>query len=276
MKKFICMMLVLTMVLSAATVLADAVAADSYLSVPSKTTSHITQTVHAQAVSGVELPEDFNVSIIEDAEQVVKEIIKLFTFVNTPVEETTPEGEKIERNPAPIEYFAEEVRAKVEEGFAKQFLLEDPEWKPEEFDSKTLEIYEFFTVDEMNYDDEYGDVVARFEFATQYIPSQKVLAMLAFYTGELDEEGNDIVEWETAPARVVEHEDDDEAAQVIEQNAADAQTSGTELLPKSHIDVTLTKDQMTRMRDSEFPTAMAIVSEPIPVEEVEQVNPGQQ
>ena len=114
-----------------------------------------------------------------DAEEVLAEIAKVFTAVNTD-------------GMAPIEYFAEDVQAAV------AALL------PEGFDLKTLELNEFVTVDQSGYTDAIGDVTAYFEFATPYALGQKLVMLLGFYSGEKDAQDNYEVEWVALAAEVQE------------------------------------------------------------------------
>ena len=141
-------------------------------------------------------------------EEVVQEITNLYTFV-------------VAEQKAPVEYFPVEVQEKVAE------IL------PEEVKVETLECTEFVTVRELGYKETYGDVVVNFSFTTQYKAQQKVIVLMGFYTGEVDEAGNPIVEWMPIEATALE--------------------DGT-------LDVTMTQEMLVKFGEAKT-VAMAVLSE---------------
>ena len=165
MKKFMCVLLTMALALTAVT---------AFAATPSKTTANTTRVVRNSAEG-----QGVLVFVTEDAEEVLAEIAKVFTAVNTD-------------GMAPIEYFPEDVQAAV------AALL------PEGFDLKTLELNEFVTVDQSGYTDALGDVTAYFEFATPYAVGQKLVMLLGFYSGEKDAQDNYEVEWVALAAEVQE------------------------------------------------------------------------
>lgn len=152
--------------------------------VPSKTTTETSRVVSVETASGTEAT--FTVEITEDAETVQQEIAKLYTFVND-----------TENGGAPIEHFPVETQEKVREQMIAQGAQEN-------FDLKTLELNEFVTLKETGYAQSFGDAKVKLEFVTKYVPGQKLVALLGFYTGELDAEGNPVVVWEAMPVEVLE------------------------------------------------------------------------
>ena len=125
MKKFMCVLLTMALALTAVT---------AFAATPSKTTANTTRVVKNSSEG-----QGVLVFVTEDAEEVLAEIAKVFTAVNTD-------------GMAPIEYFAEDVQAAV------AALL------PEGFDLKTLELNEFVTVDQTGYTDAIGDVTEQAVF----------------------------------------------------------------------------------------------------------------
>lgn len=173
MKRVFAIALALMMLCAAA--LADAV-------VPSKTTTDINKTTEVIVTvqdETVEVKETFAIIVAEDKEPVAQEIAKIYTAV---VEEQT----------APVEYFPAEVQTVIAEKL------------PEIENIAELELNEFVTVDEIDYEEAYGDVEVVFELTTLYQPEQQIVVLVGFYTGEVDEEGNYVVEWVVLDAVVTE------------------------------------------------------------------------
>lgn len=136
--------------------------------VPSVTTDDINQVTGIEAA--VEVAADFAIAVVEDKPAVTAELNKIYAFVQ--------EGK------APIEYFAS---AELETAVAAKL--------PEGTDLKKLQLNEFMTIGEFNYDQKYGEVKATFTFVTKYKANQKLVAVVGFYTDEKDADGNYIVEW---------------------------------------------------------------------------------
>lgn len=200
MKRMLCVLVTLSLLLAAATASAAVV---------SKTTTDNTTVQSIVAVDNTTVIEEtFVVEIAQDEEEVVQEIANLYAFVTT-------------EQKAPVEFFPVEVQEKVAE------IL------PEEVKAETLECTEFVTVRELGYKESYGDVVVNFSFVTQYKAAQKVVVLMGFYTGEVDEEGNPVVEWFPIEATALE--------------------DGT-------LDVVMTQEMLVKFSDAKT-VAMAVLSE---------------
>lgn len=172
MKKLTSILVALVLILSAAS---------AFAAVPSKTTTDNTQVKTVESSTGVKIEESFAIEVAVDAAPVVKEIENLFTFVN-------------EKKMAPIAYFPQETQDKVLE-----VLKADP---AAVVDVNKLEINEIVTIKPIEYKEEYGDIKTEFAFVTRYAAGQKVVAMLSLYTGEVDANGEFIVEWVVLEAEV--------------------------------------------------------------------------
>ena len=199
MKRMLCAFVAITLLFAAATASAAVV---------SKTTTDNTTVNNIVSVDNTVIEETFVVEIAQDEEEVVQEITNLYTFV-------------VAEQKAPVEYFPVEVQEKVAE------IL------PEEVKAETLECTEFVTVRELGYKETYGDVVVNFSFTTQYKAQQKVVVLMGFYTGEVDEAGNPIVEWMPIEATALE--------------------DGT-------LDVTMTQEMLVKFGEAKT-VAMAVLSE---------------
>jgi len=161
MKKWTSILVTVLLVLSMTT---------AFAAVPSKTTTNTAAVTTITSVSGAELAETFKVTVAEaDDEDVVKEIQKIYTFVS--------DGN------APVEYFPVEVKEQI---VAKL---------PETIVAADVEINEFVTIDQTDYEESYGDVKASFRFTTVYAPEQSLVAVVGIFTGEVAENGEPIVEW---------------------------------------------------------------------------------
>ena len=166
--------------------------------VPSKTTQDMASVVEVETTTEVTVDEGFIIEIIEEQEYSTTELETIAAFIQPDPDA----GEESEPVPV-VEYFtqSEEVKEQIDE------LL------PEDFDAQTLVMYEFAPLTAINYDEEYGDVVATRVFATKYRPEQTLVAMVGIVKGE-DEEGNQIVEWTALKAEAVENEEDPEKGYV--------------------------------------------------------------
>ncbi len=186
MKKWLSTLVAVALMMSmAAPCMAEAT---SSFGIPNQTTTDVTRVVSVETVAGEPEPDTFVVEVTEDAEPVRKEIEKLYSFVSDP-EKTEPV--------APIEYFEEDVRREV----LKQLV---DIGMPEDYDMTQLAFNEFVTIREIGYEEVYGDVIARFEFVAKYQAERKLVGLIGFYSGEQNEDGNDVVCWEVAPAEVLE------------------------------------------------------------------------
>jgi len=105
---------------------------------------------------------------------------------------------------------------------------------PAGFDLDTLELHEFVTAQPFFYEKGIGDVAATFEFATEYIKDQIIVAVI----GVFDEWGN--VEWIPLKAEVVE----------------DPERDGVYL-----VQIYFTQESLVKIGDNPF--ALAILSEPV-------------
>lgn len=188
--------------------------------VPSKTTTDASRVESVETVTGEPLPDTFVVEVTEDAEPVTQEIEKLYNFVNNP-EATEPV--------APIEYFNQDVQRNVLQQLVNMGM-------PEDYDMKQLELNEFVTIQEIGYEVPYGDVVVKFEFVTKYQVGQKLVGLIGFYSGEMNEDGSYVVDWEVVPIEVLED---------------------------GRVAATLSQAQLLRFRES-VATAFAVLSEPMP------------
>lgn len=161
MKKWTSILITVLLILSITT---------AFAAVPSKTTTNASTVTTVVSASGVELADDFKVAVaVEESAPVVNEISKIFTFVSS--------------GNAPVDYFPAEVK---EEIVAKL---------PETIVSADVEINEFVSIDQTAYTEAYGDVKVSFSFTTSYTPKQALVALVGIFTGEVDENGEPIVEW---------------------------------------------------------------------------------
>lgn len=142
----------------------------AYAAAPSKTTSDVTQVLGYESSTSVTPEADFAVFVTQDKEEVSQELTKIYDYVAT-------------QQQTPITYFDETVQEDIAEKL------------PAGSDLGTLEMNEFITIGEQNYKDTYGDVAVQFQFVTQYRVGQKLVALIGIYTGDVDVNGNYIVEW---------------------------------------------------------------------------------
>ena len=130
---------------------------------------------------GVEVAEDFVVALKVVAEETEEKKVldEIIAFV---VEEPV------------ATYFGEEVMT-----VAAAYL-------PEELDNSTLVMDEFFVLEEENYDENYGDVTATFEFVTPYEDGAVLIAMIGVLPTEeaLAENEEAAITWIPIPAVAAE------------------------------------------------------------------------
>ncbi len=161
MKKRVVLALALVLALSAATTSA---------AVPSKTTSDMTRVVALVSANGAEISGGFALTIVKGGEEIAAEIDKIIDFV-------------VNQGGSPIDCFGDAA------ALAVAALL------PQDFDLSALELNEFVGVMAAGYDSASGDAIATFNFITKYAQGQALVALLGLYSGEVDGEGNSIVEW---------------------------------------------------------------------------------
>ena len=271
MKRFVSLilavMLLFTMTAMAETVVTDQTASTA-AAVASKTTTDNTVVEKIESVSGVEIEETFAIVVTEDAKPVVEEITNLYTYV-------------AEEKKAPVTYFPEETKTKIIEVLiAKLFKaapqatvdpqatadpqasvqpsasaapstgtetvnplesIADPEILEKLPDIEQMEINEFITIEPIEYKEEYGDIKTNFTFVTEYKVEQMVVVLIGVYSGEVDENGQFVVEWIVLDA-------------VVEEDGS--------------LSVVIPQADMLKMQDAAS-VAMAVLSEKIDVEELE-------
>lgn len=259
MKRFVSLilaaMLLLTMTAMAETVVTDQTAATT-TAVPSKTTTDNTVVEKVESVSGVEIEETFAIVVTEDAKPVVEEITNLYTYV-------------AEEKKAPVTYFPEETKNKILEVLIAKLLkaempadpqpsasaapstgtetvnplesIADPELLEKLPDIEQMEINEFITIEPIEYKEEYGDIKTSFTFVTEYKVEQIVVVLIGVYTGEVDENGQFVVEWIVLDA-------------VVEEDGS--------------LSVVIPQADMLKMQEAAS-VAMAVLSEKIDVEELD-------
>ena len=270
MKRFVSLivaaLLLLSMTAMAETVVTDQTATAA-TGVPSKTTTDNTAVEKIESVSGVEIEETFAIVVTEDAKPVVEEITNLYTYV-------------AQEKKAPVTYFPEETKTKIIEVLiAKLFKADpqastapqatadpqasasaapstdaetvnplesiaDPEILEKLPDIEQMEINEFITIEPIEYKEEYGDIKTNFTFVTEYKVEQMVVVLIGAYTGEVDENGQFIVEWIVLDA-------------VVEEDGS--------------LSVVIPQADMLKMQEAAS-VAMAVLSEKIDVEELDDLS----
>lgn len=196
MKKFVSILVAMIMILSA-TAMAD-------VAVPSKTTTDNTVVGKVESSTGVVIEESFAITVTPDAAPVAQEITKLFKAVT-------------EEKKAPVAFFPEETKKQIVETLVAKLANIDIETVKtsenldtmaagiENFpDLEKMEINEFISITPVEYKEEYGDIETNFAFVTEYEVDQQVIVLFGLYTGEVDEQGEFIVEWVVLDATVEE------------------------------------------------------------------------
>lgn len=137
---------------------------------PSKAASDLVSVGEAVDAQGNPLDHDFAILITEETDTVVEELDNMRAYVRSP--ETTgeeaaaqPEADAGERQPM-IGYFPQMIQSFV------QTILGSG------VDASSLVCYEYLPLTSQDYRDTDGDVVVSFDFATTYVPGQKVAAVL--------------------------------------------------------------------------------------------------
>ncbi len=153
-----------------------------------QTTTDGSQVVSVESVTGEPVPDTFVIEITEDEVPVKKEIEKLYSFMNDP-EKTEPI--------VPIEYFEEDVQQEVLKWLGALGISED-------YNMTLLELNALVTLQEIGYEEVYGDVIVKFEFVTKFQLGRKLVGLIGFYNGERNEDGSYVVKWEVVPTTVLE------------------------------------------------------------------------
>lgn len=152
----------------------------------------------------VEVAEDFKVTlkVVEKGtkeEKVFEKIQNVVTVAEKPVAEYF--GEEVMT--AAVEVIAAAVAnvlaEKIESGALESGAFAFDAFDAETFDTSSLVMDEFFMLSEENYDAEYGDVTAVFEFVTPYEDDALLIAMVGILPNE---------EAEAEEAEAEETEDD--------------------------------------------------------------------
>jgi hypothetical protein len=138
-------------------------------SVPSKTTQDLAKVVSFTSDSGASLGADFIIRLLEETESADATLKQLIDFVT---------GQKL----SPVRFFDEKVQQTV-----ASFL-------PEGTNLDSFVIEEFSPMIVENYKETYGDITAKFQFATEYADGQKMVALIGLVTGT-DDEGKPVIEW---------------------------------------------------------------------------------
>lgn len=154
MRKWIAGMLTLTLILTVTIATAG---------VPSISTEDTTSVVWLS--TGTSENDPFRIYEVKTPKAVQTEIKRLYDFVND-TEEKLP----------PSQFFSEEI----------QTMLQDA--LPEDLALDTMLVNEIITIDEINYDQKYGDVNVEFKFATAYEEGKTVLILLGLTHKDVSEE----------------------------------------------------------------------------------------
>ena len=169
MKKFLTVVCLLCMLLTATTALAA--------SVPSKTADDLTNVEITETETGVVADPSFAVAVVEPTETVSAKVTEMQEFA-------------AEEKPV-VEFFPAEVQQEI------VAVL------PEEAAAAELIAYELVPVSVENYDETYGDVAINFEFATVFPEESEVIVLLGLPKAEVAE-GEDPTEWIVKVGTVVE------------------------------------------------------------------------
>ena len=149
MKKFLALMTIVCMVLTASV---------AFAAFPSKTAEDLTQVGTVESTTGVEVDPTFAIVVAEPTEEINAEVEAM--------------RELVEAEQPLLTYFPEEVQQEVVAAM------------PETFDANTAVAYEVVTVAAANYDETYGDVAAEFTFATEFAEETKVVVLIGLPNAE--------------------------------------------------------------------------------------------
>lgn len=178
-KRFMVAVLVLLIACGSIGAYADTSGLDTKaIHVKSKTTGDLSSVAGMKSESGVELPPEFVVEVKTQTEEASAMLTEIFTFVT-------------EQKMPVVSFFNEEVVSEIRAAL------------PEGVDLDSLSMDEFAPLGAISYNGEYGDVAVTFQFATEYVDGQNIVALVGISSG-LDEAGNQTVEWHALKAEVVD------------------------------------------------------------------------
>lgn len=214
MKKWMTILVAVMLVLSMTTAFAA--------SVPSKTTTDTTTVVGITSVTGDPLPEGFEVVTVPDTAMTVDLIDNLVEHVK--------EGNDV------IDFFEPEIQNEI----LNHLNANKPATEAMTLDDlRGWQIYEIVSIDAINADEETGDVIVTFEFATPYFVGQKMVGIMDNFNGERVEVEPNVFEF------------------VSEKTVLDA-----EVVNDSQVAVTFPAEAIAKIKDSVAST-LSIFSEPI-------------
>lgn len=169
-RNIICVLLALVMMLSACCAYAEQVEE----AVPSKTVADLT------VAEGTEVEETVVIAVA--AVEAETEEAQVFEEIAAVAEESSV-----------VEYFNLDAQAQIQEAL------------PEFTDMSSLEMDEFFALDQEGYDAEHGDVTATFEFVTPYEENTVLVAMVGLLPNAEDEAAEEAeIVWYAQQATVVD------------------------------------------------------------------------
>ncbi|MBQ7850719.1 MAG: hypothetical protein IJ343_13425 [Clostridia bacterium] len=160
MKKFLTVVALLCMILTATSALAA--------SVPSKTADDLTKVEIAETETGVVADPSFSVAVTEPTEKITGEV--------TAMQEFAAQDKPV------VEFFPAEVQQEIAAVLPETVAVAD------------VVAYELVPVVVENYEENYGDVVIDFEFATVFPEETEVIVLLGLPKAEVAE-GEDAIEW---------------------------------------------------------------------------------
>lgn len=169
MKKFLTVMTLICMLLSATSALAA--------SVPSKTADDLTSVEVAETETGVVADPSFAVAVTEPTEKITAEVTAMQQFA-------------AEAKPV-VEFFPAEVQQEIAAVLPETVAVED------------VVAYELVPVSVDNYDEAYGDVTIDFEFATVFPEESEVIVLLGLPKADAAE-GEEAIEWTVKTGTVSE------------------------------------------------------------------------
>jgi hypothetical protein len=120
------------------------------------------------------LPDKFAIFPVESKTAIQQEIRRLYDFVNA-----------VDAKKPPIQFFMQEQRQMVQDGI--------PEW----ISPDALEVNEIISIDEINYDEQIGDVRVEFEFATTYETGIRISVLLGITHMDVSQEWDENTDWNT-------------------------------------------------------------------------------
>lgn len=162
-KKLVCLALALLLTLGTTSL--------AFATVPSKTTSDLVKPVGVVSATGEPLPVAVSVPPPEAAQAATETLASIAAFVQ--------QGGSL------VKFFDQTVQDAITS------LL------PVGINAESLTMNEFLPIKIADYDAAYGDITVSFEFATEYVDGQPIVAMVGIKEGET-------VTWYAQKAEVVE------------------------------------------------------------------------